>query len=127
MSAGACVHRRRLMLGAAALMAFGAAAQADRGVFGITIAVTAEGLFNPTVQVARVVQVDPALPAARAGIAVGDQVLVVDGRRIPGATAGDLAPLAQGKRIGESVALVLGRPDGKQYAVQLTAVPPNRP
>jgi C-terminal processing protease CtpA/Prc len=118
---------RWLVVGATALPALGAVADPGRGVFGLTVAVTAEGLFNPTVQVARVARVDPALPAAKAGIAVGDQVLVVDGKRIPGAKAGELAPLAQGKRAGEQVALVLARADGSQYAVQLTAVRPGRP
>lgn len=97
-----------------------------RGVFGVTVAVTADGWFNPTVRTARIERVEPGLPAARAGVSAGDEVIEVDRRRIPGAKAADLAPLAKGKQVGEQVALVLVRSDGSHYRVQLTAVPSAR-
>lgn len=103
-----------------------AAAESARGAFGITVAVTADGWFNPTVRSAKVAKVQPELPAARAGVAVGDQVVEVDGRRVPGANASDLAPLAQGKRVGEPVELLLARPDGSHYRVRLVAVSATR-
>lgn len=122
--------RRALAQGALALLAASPAAlQAEpaRGVFGVTVAITGNGVFNPTIESARVAEVQPGLPAHRAGIAKGDQVLELDGRRIPGAAARELAPLAQGKRVGESLAVRLQRPDGSAYAVILVAEPPAAP
>ncbi len=124
-------HARRALLHGAwvVLAATPAALQAEpaRGVFGVTVAVTGNGVFSPTIESARVADVQPGLPAHRAGIAKGDQVLELDGRRIPGATARELAPLAQGKRVGESLAVRLQRPDGSAYAVILVAEPPAAP
>jgi S1-C subfamily serine protease len=113
-------------LGCAPAIASDAANAAVRGVFGVTVSVTADGLFNPTVRVARITRVEPGLPAARAGVLAGDEVIEVDHRRIPGARAADLAPLAQGKRVGDEVMLVLARSDGSHYKVRLTAVPSAR-
>lgn len=115
-----------LALGCAPAIASDAASASARGVFGVTVSVTADGIFDPTVRVARIARVEPGLPAARAGVAVGDEVLEVDRRRIPGARAADLAPLAKGKQVGEALLLVLARSDGSRYQVQLTAVPAAR-
>lgn len=93
------------------------------GVFGVTVAVRAEGILRPRIGAARIVEVRQGLPAARAGVVAGDQVLEVDGTRVPGASAAELAPLSQGKRVGERIRLVLARPDGAAYAVDLVAVP----
>ncbi|HET7793284.1 MAG TPA: PDZ domain-containing protein [Rhizobacter sp.] len=95
-------------------------------MFGVTVAITADGWLNPTVRTAKVTQVQPGLPAHRAGIAAGDEVLELDGKRIPGATAGDLAPLAKGKRVGERLAVMLQRPNGTAYTAVLVAEPPPR-
>lgn len=102
--------------------AFSAAAEPANGVFGVTITITTDGIFNPTVQSAKIVKVFEGLPAAKAGLAVGDEVLEVDGQRIPGATAHELAPLTKGKKVGESVALVFARPGKGHYTVELVAV-----
>lgn len=116
------------LLGAALLLSQPelAAAEPRRGVFGLTLAVSGDGVFNPVVQSARITQVQPGMPAAAAGIGAGDEVVEVDGRRVVGATARELAPLAQGKRVGESVSLVVRRPDGRLYRVTMVAVEPAR-
>lgn len=100
-----------------------AVAEPARGVFGVTLAVRAQGVLNPRVSSATIVDVRHGLPAARAGVLPGDALLEVDGTRVPGATAAQLAPLAQGKRVGERIRLVLARPDGQAYAVELVATP----
>ena len=103
-----------------------ASAETERGVFGVTVAVTADGWFNPTVKVARITEVQRDLPAYRAGIAPGDEVVELDGKRIPGAKAIELRPLAKGKRVGERLAVVLQRPDGTSYSAVLVAERPAR-
>lgn len=119
-------RRRRVrfaVLLIAALPVCGSWAQVEpeRGVFGVTVAISAEGWLRPTIRAAHIVQVQPGMPAHRAGIASGDEVLELDGRRIPGAAAADLAPLAQGKRIGETLSVLLRRPGGDSYRAVLTA------
>lgn len=99
-----------------------ASAEPAKGVFGVTITITADGIFNPTVQSAKIVKVFDGFPAAKAGISVGDEVLEVDGQRIPGATAHQLAPLTKGKKVGEIVSLALTRPGRGLYTVKLVAV-----
>ncbi|WP_298827230.1 PDZ domain-containing protein [uncultured Piscinibacter sp.] len=106
-----------------ALLMYPVAVTADpaRGIFGVTVAISGEGWFHPTVRASKVTAVRPGLAAHRAGVAAGDEVLELDGKRIPGATAKDLAPLAQGKRVGERISVRLLRPDGTSYTVILTA------
>lgn len=120
------LRRRCLPLVAAAALgapAHNRAADDALGVFGMTVAVRAEGMLRPRISAARIVDVRQGLPAARAGVAAGDQVLEVDGTRVPGASAAELAPLSQGKRVGERIRLLLARPDGATYSVDLVAVP----
>jgi C-terminal processing protease CtpA/Prc len=99
-----------------------AAAQPRRGIFGVTVAISGDGLFNPVIRSVRITQVQSGMPAAAAGVSAGDQVIEVDGRRVVGSTAKDLAPLAQGKRVGETVKLLLKRSDGQLYRVSMVAV-----
>lgn len=94
----------------------------ERGVFGLSVEIAGDGVFNPVIARARVTSVRPGFPAARAGLRVGDELLEVDGRRVPGATARDLAPLARGKRVGESVAVRVQR-GSEALSFVLVAVP----
>lgn len=97
-----------------------------RGTVGVTLSVSGDGLLVPSVREVSIVDVAPGGPAARAGIAAGDKVLEVNGRRIAGASASTLAPLAKGKRPGESVTVVLQRPDGTVYRTTVVTGPPTR-
>lgn len=111
-----------LICGSVAGSAANSAADPANGIFGITVTISADGVFNPTIQKAEIVEVIAGLPAAKAGLAIGDEVLEVDGQRIPGATAKELAPLTKGKKVGSPVGIVLKRPDGQSYTVTLIAV-----
>ena len=122
---GSCQLRRRwigvvLALGLAS-MAGVAAGDEPRGVLGISIEVDGEGFFlNPTLKTVTIVAVTPASPAASAGIAVKDQILEADGHRVAGAKGRDLEPLLK-KAVGQSLRLVLKRPNGEEYAAVLVA------
>ena len=78
----------------------------------------------PSIRDVSVVSVVPGGPAAKAGITPGDKVLEVEGKRIVGASALQLAPLAKGKRPGETVSVELQRPDGTVYKTVVTTGPP---
>lgn len=121
--------RRRLLLAATVavpcLPALHAAA-ADAppaGYYGIGISVKTDGgmPWNPKLQSVTISRVAPASPAAQKGIAVGDQVIAADGLTIAGRKARELEPVMH-KTVGQSLRLVLKRPDGKAYEVTLVAV-----
>jgi putative serine protease PepD len=95
-----------------------------KGTIGITLSVSADGVLVPSVREVSVLKVTPEGPAAKAGIAAGDKVVEVDGKRVAGASALQLAPLAKGKRPGESVSVVLQRPDGTVYRTVVVTGPP---
>ena len=101
----------------------GQATEADHGIYGMKVTISADGLWNPTIEDAKILAVTPGLPAEKAGIVSGDEVLEVDGIRVPGATSQEMHPLSAGKKIGEHVVLVLKRIDGSTYSVDLIAVP----
>jgi C-terminal processing protease CtpA/Prc len=61
------------------------------------------------------------MPAKRAGVLVGDSVLEVDGKPVPGARASKIRPLLE-RPPGETVVFKLLRASGETYVVTLTSV-----
>jgi C-terminal processing protease CtpA/Prc len=106
------------IVGVGAAMADQAAAA---GTFGFVAKVDADGWFNPRLKSVLIQSVVPGLPAATAGLAVGDIVVEVDGRAVAGAAASEMADLMK-KTPGQKLNLKLRRPRGDTYTVELTAV-----
>ncbi len=94
-----------------------------KGTLGFAAKVDADGLFSPTLKTVHIQSLQPGLPAALAGVAVGDSILEVDGIKVAGAPAGAMAARMK-KKPGESVQLKLSRPSGETYVVTLVAVAP---
>ena len=94
---------------------------AAAGTFGFVAKVDADGWFNPRLKSVLIQSVVPGLPAATAGLAVGDIVVEVDGRAVAGAAASEMADLMK-KTPGQKLNLKLRRPRGDTYTVELTAV-----
>lgn len=92
----------------------------ERGYFGLSVSIDAEGLFSPVLRSVAVKEVRPLSPAAQAGIVAGDQVIEVEGRAVAGAKAKELEPV-MAKAVGESLRLKLKRPNGEAYDVTLIA------
>jgi C-terminal processing protease CtpA/Prc len=108
-----------------AFLVFGvgvASADERTGTFGFVAKVDADGFFNPRLKSVLIQSVAPGMPAAAAGISVGDLVVEVEGRVVMGASASDMATLMK-KAPGQKLALKLRRPRGETYTVELTAVP----
>lgn len=101
------------------LLLFGASAAAETGSFGVGILVRGSGFFlNPTIREVIITELDSEMPAARAGVTVGDSLLEVDGRAVPGAKANDIRPLLL-RPVGTSVTFKLRRASGEEYSVSL--------
>ncbi|MEY2506011.1 MAG: hypothetical protein QOH01_340 [Verrucomicrobiota bacterium] len=96
----------------------------EKGWFGFGVAIKGEGFFlNPILASATVDVVQPKSPAAEKGIAVGDEVLQIEGTDVPGTRALKLRPLMQ-KEVGQTLHLKLKRANGETYSVALVAATP---
>ena len=116
------VNRIRI---AAAIVALGlfvpGALGAEQGWFGMGVKVDGDGFFlNPTVKSATIQKVIPASPAAQQNLAVGDQIIEIDGHVVAGKKAKELEPLME-KAVGETLRLRVKRPDGKLFSAVLIA------
>jgi C-terminal processing protease CtpA/Prc len=118
------LYRAVALLAILALAGFSLAVQADtpRGVFGIGLNVDGEGFFlNPTLKSITITEVRKGMPAEAAGIAVGDQIVEVEGKTVAGAKAKDLQPYLR-RAPGDVTHMRLKRANGEAYSVTMTAV-----
>ena len=112
---------RRAALAVLAFVAIGIAFADDaKGSFGFAAKVDSDGFFDPTLKSVFVQSVQPGLPAARAGIVVGDSIIEVDGTKVAGAKASAMADRMK-KKPGQQAVLKLLRVNGETYVVTLTA------
>ena len=94
----------------------------ERGYFGFTPEIDAEGMFwNPTLRSVTIAKVAPKSPAYAAGMQQGDAVLEVAGKVVAGANGKEMQALMQ-KDIGESVRLKVKHADGNVVEIALVAV-----
>jgi C-terminal processing protease CtpA/Prc len=95
----------------------------ERGYFGFGLSVTTKGFFlNPEVSELKIAKVIPGTPAERAGILVGDVIVLVDDMPVLGNKALHLKARAA-KDVGQTIRLALRHPDGKAYSVSMIAIP----
>jgi C-terminal processing protease CtpA/Prc len=57
------------------------------GPFGFTLNVDADGILSPIVESIKITSVLPDSPADKAGIKVGDDIIEIAGKQIPGGEA----------------------------------------
>ncbi|GAB3259559.1 PDZ domain-containing protein [Chitinimonas naiadis] len=95
----------------------------ERGYFGFSMSIDAEGMFwNPTLKAVKIEKVTPQSPAARAGITAGDYIMEVEGKPVAGAKADTLKPYLE-REIGQSTRLGIKKPSGETVALTLVAEP----
>jgi len=106
-----------VFLAAAATAAF---AQ-EKGWIGITVSTAVEMSLSPTLRAASVAEVEPASPAAKAGLEKGDEILEIDGIQIAGAKAAQLGGSMK-KAVGETLRLKVRRGSSPARDVTLVAI-----
>ena len=103
----------------------GASAAGHPGRFGIGFKVETVGfMLNPKLKSVVVSFLQPGLPAEKAGIKVGDEVVEADGKTIAGASAFGMRSVME-KDAGQSLTLKLKHPTGETYTVNMVAVAKN--
>lgn len=111
-----------LVLALAVSFSYEPAFAAERGQFGISLAIEGDSFFNPTLKSVTIAKVVPNSPAAKAGIAVGDQIIEVEGHAVPGTKADVVKPYLL-REVGQVTHIVIRKQGGEQLAVALTAAP----
>jgi C-terminal processing protease CtpA/Prc len=93
------------------------------GRFGIGFKVDTEGfVLHPKLKDVVVSYLQPGLPAEKAGIKIGDEIIEADGKLIAGASAFGMRSVMD-KEAGQSLTLKLKHPSGEVYSVTMIAVP----
>lgn len=77
--------------------------------------------MSPKVKVVRVTAVHPNSPAETAGLRVGDVVMSVNGRKVPGGAAKTLGELMSSFKPGEHLTMQVQRGGNSQIALELIA------
>jgi len=88
------------------------------GIVGIALDVTAGRIGDPARLIIRAVH--PSGPAARAGLAHGEEIIAVDGEPVSGKTYQEVVGLIRGE-VGSSVKLALRGPQGERTVSLLRA------
>lgn len=96
-----------------------AEAKGGSGTLGFSLHVSADGLFSPRVSKAMVKTVAAGSPAEAAGLAVGDELIQVEGLDVPGTSASVLKPHMEFVA-GKPKKLRLKHSTGREYEVTLT-------
>lgn len=91
----------------------------DHGDKGFTMDVKVSGFFNPEVTQAIIKSVVSHSSADTQGLAIGHEVVAIDGCKIPGCSASQAKQSLQ-KHIGETVVLSMLKPDGTRYEATVT-------
>jgi hypothetical protein len=76
-----------VLISAVTLIAFIRREGSRRKMRLLWLAIDAEGIFNPKLRSLKIEKVFPASPTAKAGLAVGDTIVEVEGIVVEGATA----------------------------------------
>jgi S1-C subfamily serine protease len=98
------------------------ATAAERAWFGFHIKPETTGFpLNPVVRSVVIDKVKPHSAAAALDIRIGDQIMEVEGRTVPGTRALQLISLLQ-KQPGEWLHLRLKRPSGESYSAAVEGI-----
>lgn len=101
------------------LMAWNANTLAEPGSIGISLSVTADGSFIPTLTEIKVEAVKPNSAAEAAGLQAGDLFTSIDGCKIPGC-AGSRAKTLMDKEAGQTLRLTFTREGQAAREVTIT-------
>lgn len=89
-----------------------------KGSIGIAAEVGTDGIFSPEISHFKISEVKPDSAAEAAGILVGDQVVAIDGCRIPGCPASKAKKL-MAREAGDTLPLTIQRNGGEETLITI--------
>jgi C-terminal processing protease CtpA/Prc len=105
--------RLPLALGALLLSA-SAAHAAGKPVIGLSLSIETDGFFSTTLKKVTITAVKPGLPAEKAGLLAGDEIVAADDIAIAGAPGSKLSGLMENAKPGDHLRLRVHRATGDQ-------------
>ncbi|MEY4729403.1 MAG: hypothetical protein RL020_561 [Pseudomonadota bacterium] len=96
-------------------------ALAEEGSIGIGVETSVDGIFSPTLAVAKIIKVIPGSPAESAGVRVGDLITSIEDCKIPGCP-GNKAKSLMAKEPGQTLKLTLLREDKTTQEVMIQVI-----
>jgi S1-C subfamily serine protease len=106
--------RTALALGIAALLAATVAHAAGKPVIGISFSIETDGFFSTTLKKVTVTAVKPGLPAEKAGVQAGDEIVAANDIPIAGTPGGKLKDVLESARPGDHLKLRVHRGSAEQ-------------
>ena len=107
-------HRKVFALGVLALLTSLAAHAAGKPVIGISLSIETDGFFSTTLKKVTVTAVKPGLPAEKAGVQAGDEVVAANDIPIAGTPGGKLKDMLENAKPGDHLKLRVHRASGDQ-------------
>ena len=101
-------------LSAALLFAASAAQAAGKPSIGLSLSVETDGFFSTTLKKVTITAVKPGLPAEKAGLQAGDEVVAANDLPIAGTAGSKLSELMENVRPGDHLRLRVHRGAGEQ-------------
>jgi len=104
----------RTALLSATLLVASAAHAAGKPVIGISFSVETDGFFSTTLKKVTVTSVKPGLPAEKAGVLAGDEIVAANDIPIAGTPGGKLKDVLENAKPGDHLKLRVHRGSGEQ-------------
>mgnify|MGYP001552757363 CR=1 FL=1 len=90
---------------AALLLSVSAAHAAGKPIIGLSLSVETDGFFSTTLKKVTIVAVKPGLPAEKAGLLAGDEIVAANDIAIAGAPGSKLSGLMENAKPGDHLCL----------------------
>ena len=97
-----------------ALLCATAAQAAGKPAIGFSLAVESDGFFSTTLKKLTITAVKPGLPAEKAGLQVGDEIVAADDIPVAGTPGSKFSALMDGVKPGDHLKLRVHRGSGEQ-------------
>ena len=112
-------HLAKRYLLATLLVLTSCLAQAESGSLGISLSISTDGIFSPTLEQAKITAVKPNSPAEAAGLRANDLITRIEDCKIPGCP-GSTAKKLMDKEAGQTLRLTIQREGQPEREVVVT-------
>ena len=108
------MNARRLVVLCSALLCAVAAQAAGKPSIGFSLSVETDGFFSTTLKKVTITGVKPGLPAEKAGLQAGDEIVAANDIPVVGTPGGKLSALMDNVKPGDHLKLRVHRGSGEQ-------------